>query len=94
MRSICIRLGDLLRYKWPRMALIIYKKAAENADSAEKIELLLDIAVIYDEIDDVEASKETYLKVISSCPCEARAYYGLGVLYEIRKTTQGQLSII
>ncbi|MDF2699214.1 MAG: hypothetical protein K0Q49_770 [Haloplasmataceae bacterium] len=63
--------------------------ALENLLEAEKIfadeDLLIDIALLYDEINNYDLATDYYHKVLDKDITDARAYYGLGVLYDNQK---------
>lgn len=63
-------------------ALKFYKKAYKYELGKKDIELLLDMAILYDKTGDKGKAEEKYREVIKIDNNDARAYYGLGVLYD------------
>ena len=63
-------------------ALKFLKKAYECEEGKEDVELILDIALLYDKIGNPVLSKKMYKEVLNIDENEARAYYGIGVLYD------------
>lgn len=63
-------------------ALKFYKKAYSFLEGKRDIELILDMAILFDKLGYKELSEEKYNEVIKLEKNDARAYYGLGVLYD------------
>ena len=63
-------------------ALSFYKKAYNLEIGKKDIELLIDMALIYDEIGLKSEAEEKYFEVIELDKDEARAYYGLAIIYD------------
>ncbi|MEO2565335.1 hypothetical protein ABHA59_15655, partial [Clostridium tertium] len=61
-------------------ALKFYKKAYRFEQGRKDIELILDIALLYDKLGYKDLSEEKYREAILIEEKDARAYYGLGVL--------------
>ncbi len=63
-------------------ALKFYKKAYSLPIGKGDIDLLLDMALLYDELGFKDLAEKKYKEVIDIDKGEASAYYGLGVLYD------------
>ena len=63
-------------------ALKFYNKAYKLQEGKEDIELILDMALLYDKVLRKDMSEEKYREVLELDENEARAYYGLAVLYD------------
>ena len=63
-------------------ALKFYKKAYDLPMGKKDIELLLDMALLYDKIGLKEYAEKMYKEVLLIDKTYANAYYGLGVLYD------------
>lgn len=63
-------------------ALKFLKMAYKCDEGKEDIELLLDIALLYDKIGNPILSKKMYEEALSIDANEARAYYGIGILFD------------
>ena len=63
-------------------ALSFYKKAYSLEIGKKDIELLIDMALIYDEIGLKSEAEEKYFEIIELDKDEARAYYGLAIIYD------------
>ena len=68
--------GNLLK------ALSFYKKAYGLNIGKIDTELIMDIALIYDEIGLKADAEEKYKEVLKLDDDDARAYYGLSVIYD------------
>ncbi|MDP4091457.1 MAG: tetratricopeptide repeat protein, partial [Bacillota bacterium] len=67
-----------------KRALEMYNKAYELPGGKEDVELLLDMAFLYDELEEDEEAEEKFSEVISINPGEPRGYYGLGIINDNR----------
>ena len=63
-------------------ALKFYNKAYRFHEGKNDIELVLDIALLYDKLGYKNEAEEKYKAAIKIDKKDARAYYGLGVLYD------------
>ena len=63
-------------------ALKFYNKAYRFEQGKKDIELILDIALLYDKLGYKAEAEEKYRSAINIDKSDARAYYGLGVLYD------------
>ena len=63
-------------------ALKFYKKAYDLEIGKTDIELLLDMALLYDKIGLKDNAIKRYLEVIDIDSTYANAYYGIGVIYD------------
>ncbi|WP_242967950.1 tetratricopeptide repeat protein [Tepidibacter mesophilus] len=63
-------------------AINFYNKAYELEGGSEDIDLLLDMALAYDDMENYDFAKQKYEEVLSIDENEPRAYFGLGVLYD------------
>ena len=59
-------------------ALQFYKKAYNFEEGKKDIELLLDMALLYHELEQMDLAEEKYREVLEIDNNEERAYYGLG----------------
>ncbi|MCT4563621.1 MAG: tetratricopeptide repeat protein [Maledivibacter sp.] len=66
-------------------ALRFFRKAYGMEGGKYDIELLLDMALVYDGLGDIIKAEEKYREILDIDPDEARAYYGLAILYDDRK---------
>lgn len=65
-----------------KRALDFYMKAYNTKGGSTDIELLLDMAVYYDELMKEEHAVQKYKEVLELDPEEARAYYGLAIIHD------------
>ena len=64
-------------------AIKFYIKALQfNGNKSENMEILYNIAIIYDEMDMPEKALKTYEKIGKIDESEAGAFYGMGTMYE------------
>ena len=63
-------------------SLTFYQKAYAMNIGKQDIELLMDMALIYDEIGFLDEAERKYLEIIELDEDEARAYYGLAIIYD------------
>ncbi|MGG5462617.1 tetratricopeptide repeat protein [Clostridium sp. B9] len=63
-------------------ALNFYLRAEELLGDDKDIDLIISIALMFDEIGDSKKAKEKYKEALKINPCEVRAYYGLAVIYD------------
>ena len=63
-------------------ALSFYKKAYKLDVGKTDVELLLDMALLYDEAGLKKEAEDKYLEVLKLDEDEARAYYGLAIIYD------------
>lgn len=66
----------------PLKALKFYKKAYDLPIGKNDIELIIDMALLYDQLGFRDYAKEKYKKVIEIDSNYANAYYGLAVIYD------------
>lgn len=66
----------------PNKAIAFYEKAYSCAGENKDIELLFDMALLYDELDEDEKAEEKYYEILDLVPTEERAYYGLAILQD------------
>lgn len=66
-------------------ALKFYNKAYNYQGGNENIELILNMAIFYDEIGEVNIARDKYYEVLQLDENEPRAYYGLGILADDRE---------
>lgn len=75
--------------KVPKLSLYFYNKALniclKKGLEVDFIDLLLNIAVTLDSLGKQKDAIKTYKKVLEINPHEARAYYGLAIIYDDRK---------
>jgi tetratricopeptide (TPR) repeat protein len=75
--------------KAPKLSLYFYNKALniylKKSLEVDFIDLLLNIAVTLDSLGKQQDAVKTYKKVLEINPHEARAYYGLAIIYDDRK---------
>ncbi len=64
-------------------ALTYYKKAYDGG-MKDNTELLIEMALLYDEMEDYGNSLQMYKEVLKLDKTEARAYYGIAILYDHR----------
>ena len=63
-------------------ALKFFKKAYKCPEGKQDIDLILDLAFLYDKIAYFDLAKEMYKKALSIDNTSAIAYYGLGIIYD------------
>ena len=75
--------GDLIRAKR------LYEKAVSNAKT--NTEWLLELALLYDELEDYDSADDLYDQVLAINPEEAVAYYGKAILLDHRDDFRGAI---
>lgn len=66
----------------PLKSINFYEKAYSCAVENKDVELLFEMALLYDELDEDEKAEEKYYEILDLMPTEERAYYGLAILYD------------
>ena len=63
-------------------ALSFFKKAYNTEWGKRDIELVIDMALIYHQLEQMDLAKEMYIKAIGIDNKDERAFYGLGTIYD------------
>ena len=64
--------------------MYFYLKAYSCEGGNKDKELILDMALLYDEMGQLEKAKEKFKEIITLDPLEERAYYGMAIVYDNR----------
>lgn len=73
-------LASQFRKSNPYKAILFYERAYSCSGENKEIELLFEMALLYDELDEDEKAEEKYYEILNIIPTEERAYYGLAIL--------------
>ncbi len=62
--------------------LEFYNKAYNTPMGSKDVELLLDMALVYDELEEYEKAEKKYKEILKVNPKDSRAFYGLAIIYD------------